>query len=180
MTKQTVRKVLDFLDLFQKPLPSFNIRGKRQVSSFIGGVSSFFIALILIMYATVKFTDMMSRSNPNISRHIERDAIDPTEKFNLHDLGLSFAFGIEGFLDRELKDDPRYVKMMLRMVFHKEGKEYDKILPYRMCKASDWEKFAPPINDSYELLQKYTNEPDRNLFCIDWDTLGDEIELWGT
>ena len=33
----------------------------------------------------------------------------------MHNAGKHFAFGVEGFFDKELKDDPRYVKMLVRL-----------------------------------------------------------------
>ena len=39
---------------------------------------------------------------------------DSTNVVNLKDSGLRFAFGIEGYLDSELKNDNRFVKSMVR------------------------------------------------------------------
>ena len=29
------------------------------------------------------------------------------------------------------------------------------------------------------MFENYKNDPNRNLFCIDWDELGDELEIYG-
>ena len=29
------------------------------------------------------------------------------------------------------------------------------------------------------MFEKYKTDPNRNLFCIDWDELGDDIEIYG-
>ena len=73
------------------------------------------VMLVLSVYASLKYTELVSRSNPNITRYLERDEIKPTEKINMHNAGKHFAFGVEGFFDKELKDDPRYVKMLVRL-----------------------------------------------------------------
>ena len=53
------------------------------------------------------------------------------------------AFGVDGYLDGELKDDPRYVKYFVRVVGKSEGKDYDKVLPFHKCNDQDWVKFSP-------------------------------------
>ena len=30
------------------------------------------------------------------------------------------------------------------------------------------------------MLEKYKTDPLKNLYCIDWDELGDDIEIFGT
>ena len=45
---------------------------------------------------------------------MESDAINKYDKLNMKDAGLQLAFGIEGYKDNELKDDPNYVKMIVR------------------------------------------------------------------
>ena len=63
---------------------------------------------------------------------------------NVRDADMRFAFGVEGWLDRELKDDQRYVKMLVRQFGRLDGKKYERILPHRKCRPEDYEEFAPP------------------------------------
>ena len=63
---------------------------------------------------------------------------------NFKEKGIRLAFGIEGFLDKELKDDPRYVKNLVRFWGKKDGVEYEKLLPFHKCTEEDFEQFAPP------------------------------------
>ena len=177
MKSNTIRKALDYLDLFKAPIPSFNIGGRTSVPSLIGGICSFLVMMLVLMYSALKFKQLTNRTNPNISRFLERDAIDSTTKFNLLDVGFHFAFGVEGFLDREMKNDPRYVKLLVRFVQNVNGKPVDKVLPFHKCTAKDWAKFAPPSTDSVDLLNKFKTEPDRYLFCIDWEKIAPEIEI---
>ena len=76
--------------------------------------------------------------------YTDRGAVTNSESLNLRDAGLSFAFGLEGFNDKELKDDPRFVKMFVRQFGRLDGKKYEKILPHRKCRLEDYEEFAPP------------------------------------
>lgn len=79
-----------------------------------GSILSGIVLLIMLFYGVNKFKQMLLRSNPAISNVIERGALTKHDNFNMRDAGLTFAFGIEGWSDNELKDDPRYVKMLVR------------------------------------------------------------------
>ena len=92
---------------------------------------------------------------------------------------MQFAFGVEGFIDKQLKDDPRFVKGLLRLFGNRDGIGYERLLPYHKCTDEDWQVFAPPAEDSESMFKTYRDNPDRNLFCIDWDKLEDELEIWG-
>ena len=59
-------------------------------------------------------------------------------------MGVQFAFGVEGYLDGELKEDPRYVKGIARIRGQRNGVKYEKLLKYHKCTDSDWDSFAPP------------------------------------
>ena len=47
---------------------------------------------------------------------------------------MRFAFGIEGFLDKELKNDERYVKWIVR-TWTKVGEDekVERLLPFHRC-----------------------------------------------
>lgn len=138
------------------------------------------IFLLMLIYATLKFDHLVNRKNPTINSYNERGAIETTEKTNFFDKGLHFAFGVEGFLDKELKEDPHYVKMLVRLMRHVDGEEQDTILPYRKCRPEDWDSFAEPNDEAKFRFERYRNDPLHNLYCLDWDVLKDEIEIWGT
>ena len=114
-----------------------------------------------------------------ISTFRERGVITKHEHLNLRDAGLSFAFGIEGYNDRELKDDPRFVKVITRQIGRLDGKKYERILPHRRCKPEDYDHFYPPMEEASAMVETYKTDPTRNLWCIDWEELGDDIEVFG-
>lgn len=68
--------------------------------SFPGGVLSIGLFVVLAIYASMKFSRLVKRTNPNISSFVEQGAIATDEKFNLRDIGIKFAFGVEGYLDK--------------------------------------------------------------------------------
>ena len=171
--------MLDLIDLFKKQLPTFNMRGRSFVPSIAGGVLSFAIGFIMLMYATIKCVQMLSRANPNISSYLQTNALDSSQVVNFKDNGVRFAFGVEGYLDKQLKDDPRYVKWIVRFVTKVDGVKEERFVDVHKCTAADLDEFAPPSNDSAALLEAYKTDPDRNLFCLDWDELGDDLAIWG-
>ena len=85
----------------------------------------------------------MDKHNPHISEVTNRYEFTSEDKMNVNERRFRFAFTIEGFLDREMKDDPAFVKYIVRVLSRKDGKEYERLLPYHKCKESDFEDFAP-------------------------------------
>ena len=80
----------------------------------MGSTLSVLLLLLLLFYGANKFTHLMERRNPTISSYTESEAVTKFDVTNLRDVGIRFAFGIEGFLDKKLKDDPAYVKWIVR------------------------------------------------------------------
>ena len=117
----SIRSGLFALDVFKMKVPGFNVRGKTQISSLMGSILSIVLLLLLLFYGANKFTHLMERRNPTITSYTEREAVTKFDVTNLRDAGIRFAFGIEGFLDKELKDDPAYVKWIVRQMGRLDG-----------------------------------------------------------
>ena len=171
---------LDAIDCFKKPMPTFNMRGRESIPSYAGCLLSFAIACIMVVYASIKFSHLMTKHNPQISTFTVEGAIDPEDKFNFRDNGLKFAFGIEGFIDQELKEDSRYVKYFARLYGFKDGVTYEKFIPVHHCTSEELDEFATPVSESVGLINAFKTQPKRNLYCIDWEKYGNEIEIWST
>ena len=84
---------------------------------------------------------MMSKHNPFISEVKEKNFFDYNTRLDLKEINFKMAFSIEGFLDQEAKDDPRYVKYIVRIFGKKDGVEYQEMIPFHKCEEKDWEKF---------------------------------------
>ena len=67
----------------------------------------------------------------------------------------------------------------MRISGRTDGQTREKILDFHNCTAEDLEQFAPPIIDSELLLNKIIDDPDRNLYCFDWEELKDEMVIYG-
>ena len=185
-TKFTFRRTLDNLDLFKSSLPVFNLRGHEAVSSLSGGTMTVWILMVMILYASIKFAHLLSRHNPNISSHKQQYYFDSSQVLDLKQEDLRFAFSVEGFLDGKVKDDPTYVKYLVRLFGKKDGEFYETILDYHVCSAEELDLFAEPSRDTASEnsraspLMKYIDNEDKHLFCLDWDHLEDGlISVWG-
>lgn len=112
---------------------------------------------------------LIDKHNPLISEVTEKGVFDSSEIMNLNEEGFRFAFTFEGKLDRERKDDPAYVKYLVRLKGLKNGEKYEKILPYHDCTDSDWQEFAPPSKGASRLFSSINTDPKRGFYCVDWD-----------
>ena len=84
-------------DLFERPLPSFNVRGRDSVPSCAGGLMSMVAMTVLLVYSLMKFDTLMTRDSPNVSGYVEKHAYEQSDKLNLLEAGMRFAFTVEGY-----------------------------------------------------------------------------------
>ena len=68
------------LDLFGAPAaPSLNVQGKENVNTCVGGVLSFMLLTLSILFGTVKLNELLEKRNPTISSLKEYGANRGTE-----------------------------------------------------------------------------------------------------
>ena len=53
--------VLQKFDVFGESIPSFNFRGRLKVQTFLGGVCTILIIMVLIAYAAVKMVQLIQK-----------------------------------------------------------------------------------------------------------------------
>ena len=58
-------------------------------------------------------------------------------------INFRIAFTVEGYIDKKRKDDPRFVKYLVRLYGKKEGKRFEWLVPYHECTKEDFELFDP-------------------------------------
>ena len=174
----TLENTLDTIDLFKQPLPAFNMRGRFHVPSLCGAFASVLITLIVTVYGMSKFIQMMSKHNPNISSWIEQGVVEHSVKMKFEDQPIRIAFGVEGYIDKQLKIDERYVKTFTRLLTHNNSVKTETIIPHRKCRPEDYDHFSPVIKSSQGLFEQYKTGQ-RDLLCLDWDQVGDQLEIWG-
>ena len=162
--------------MFGRRLPTFNLKGNEMVKTSSGGVMTVSIAFIMFIYATLKFSHLIDKHNPNLAQYVEPNVYDMNERLNLNDINFRFAFTIEGYLEKTMKADPAYVKYLVRIFGIKDGVEYQDFIPYHKCTDDDWAQFHPPSDSSREDWETVRDDPKRGFFCLDWSK---NIELYG-
>ena len=86
----------------------------------------------------------------------------------MNESGFRFAFTIENYLAAEVKNDPAYVKYLIRFLTSTNGVFSEKLIPYHECNDTDWIKFAPPAKAFEDKFEKIRDDPKRGFFCVDW------------
>ena len=64
------------LDVFSNSLPSFNIRGKTSVTTWMGAGCSIIIFLIGFTFGLLKLQHLIERRNPALSESTEQINVD--------------------------------------------------------------------------------------------------------
>ena len=59
-----LNSLLTNIDVFGKPLPAFNLKGKPIVHTMTGGIVTFTIVVIMVIYASIKLIQLFDRHNP--------------------------------------------------------------------------------------------------------------------
>ena len=76
----------------------------------MGGGVSLVIVITTFLFASLKFVHLVSRSNPNVSMHIETDAYGADDKLVTYEEKFMMAVAVEEYFTKEIKTDTRYIK----------------------------------------------------------------------
>ena len=76
------------MDLFARPLPTFNIGGMQKVSSCIGFIFSVILYIFVIGYAMSKLVVFFGDGNPILSIYKVHNEYGLKDKVNLDDFGF--------------------------------------------------------------------------------------------
>ena len=60
-----------------------------------------------------------------------------------------------------------------------DGELHEVALDYHICTDEDFAQMSPPTTDALTTLNHIKESEQRNLYCFDWDKLGDELGVWG-
>ena len=76
----------------------------------------------------------------------------------------------------EARDDPRFVKWIVRIFGKDESTPYEHVLSSHKCTAEDYKQFYPIANRSKGKLKKILDNPKRGFMCAD---LPKKMPIWG-
>ena len=60
------------MDIFGAPVPSFNIKGEGKIGTITGGLCSFLLGVIALLFASLKLQIMLARTD-TVTTITERD-----------------------------------------------------------------------------------------------------------
>ena len=52
-------------------------------------------------------------------------------------------------------------------------------MEFHLCTEEDFKDFAPPTPDAQRILNAILSDPNRGLYCVDWERYGDFLSVWG-
>ena len=79
---------------------------------------------MVLNYASLKFSHLIDKHNPNINSFYQDDYYESKEGVDLVNRNVKIAFTIEDtYGDKKQKNDPRYVKWIVRFGGFSDGKD---------------------------------------------------------
>ena len=119
-----------------------------------------------IVYAVIKFNELITRASPVIVEQTIDDAVD---RINLNEANFQMSFTIDGVFDeRERKDDERYVRTFVELqIKYANGESNHRLVPYHECTAEDFSNFYP-LEERYNYDFDKINSREKGWLCIDW------------
>ena len=102
-------KQLLCFDVLSTPVPTFNIKGKGEVRSYLGSIVSILIISTTFLFSVYKLGDLLSKKNPSVIEIEDTYAIPSDEKFYIDEHEqIQIAVGLKNFRTG-FKNDPRYI-----------------------------------------------------------------------
>ena len=158
-------------------MPTFNLRGQDKINTLTGCIVSLMLISLTLVFASQKALHLVDRYNPDISQLLVTNAFTELDVFNTKEEKFRLAFTLEDYLTSKLKADPRYIKFFVRRHGKKNGVSYDESIPFAPCTEADMNEFLTPEPGSVDLGEALASDPDRGLYCVNWD--GSNINLQG-
>ena len=140
-----------------------------------GGIISILVRTIVLLFAAQKLSQLLRRTNPDVSAVLFREEFSDKEIFDINAEGFRLAFTVENYNTNENKVDPRYLKWFVQHTYVIDGVSTAREIPYHKCTAEDMAQFHPGSEQSADLLQRLVTDPKRGGYCIDWK--GSDVHL---
>ena len=165
------------VDIFEEPVPTHNLSGKKGVGTIIGGLTSLAMFYIMFLFGLAKLLHLIQRQNPTVNTYTRKDAFANDSKLSLADSNFQMAFSLENYITGESLADPRYVKWTANVRTIINDQSESRELPIYACRDQDFAKFYPIDEKSKSKLHAMKTDPKKQLYCIDWEQA--QIELYG-
>ena len=167
------------LDLFQIPIPAFNVKAEESVKTLCGAATSMIILVTLFYYGLVKTIQLIDKSNVQIAKYEQGAESTVAVPFDYKSTNAKLAVSIQGFEDQTYKNDPRYVKWFVRLFGKKDGERVETHIPFHTCTDEDYDSFYP-ISPSQETSMKNIRaDENAKMICIDWNDDSIPFQIYG-
>ena len=90
----------------------------------IGGVFSFAIVVMVLLYAGLKAMDVIERRNPIINILSLPDAVGDDDAVNVKESTFRMAFSLENSVSKVVLDDERYIRWVIRHYGQRDGARF--------------------------------------------------------
>ena len=161
-----MKQFLHKFDTNGAPVPQFNLQGKPEVRTGLGGIVSLLVAFSTYVFAMHKLQHMLVRKNPLITTNIVEFAVEPSEFLDTTDEEFMMAFALSRFDNGAILADPRYVKWVARL-WNVVGQDFEyEYIPLHLCTKDDLRRFND--QDAETEKQMISLVEGKGLFCLDW------------
>ena len=160
---------MDEFDLYATQLPKFNFEGRKKIGSPVGIILSGIVFTLVFTVSLIKFTDMVSNRNPNISEMQEYNVFMNNETaMEVANKNFTIAFQVSDYTSQKALDDPAMVRWYVQFV-ERNGNDFDneliQVVGTHICTQEDKEKFFPPRRDSKQTIDKLFKA--NTMYCLD-------------
>ena len=124
-------------------MPRLNLKGEETITTNFGAMLSLIVSVLVLLYGITKSSHLQNVKGATISTYEEKADSSQTNALDINERNLRVAFAVEGFLDEEMKADPRYVKWIFRQSYRKDNMWQERILPHHECTEDDFKDFYP-------------------------------------
>ena len=146
-----------YIDMFGIP-PLFTIRGHQTFQTSIGSILTILCFLIMIIYVSYFFKQMIYHTNPSILSSIYNDEIP---KFiNLTKKNFSFAFGLQNKEYTNYIDESVYIVkgVQTKVYLRKNGSSEIYQTPIKIIKCNEY---------NFNIIPEYFEKlPLNDLYCL--------------
>ena len=134
----------------------------------------------MTLYGLIKLELLVSRQNPTITDLEEQQEFGEEMTYvNLRDdANMRFAFSVMDMKESQTLLDPRYVKVIARVLTRFAGEPpTERVIDHHPCTDDDWAKFSPPDETAVVLLRKIQKSKELTFLCLDWERDGNELSI---
>ena len=94
--------------IFGVNVPSFNVNGKYKIDTFLGGVLTFLVIVVVALFGSYKMIKLVNQLNPQFSTILMENNFSLTDRLYLNENNFKIAISIVGKYDGKTRHDSRY------------------------------------------------------------------------